>query len=79
MPYQCKSDRRKQLFDRDYLKILKANKIDFETIANNEALLITDNSYEKLKYDWSKFPIKKLELTEHEKKLKEMVQSRKNS
>ena len=61
-----------------YLKILKTNNIDFETIANNEALLITDNTYKKLKYDWSKFPIKKLELTEHEKKLKEMVQSRKN-
>jgi len=59
-----------------YLKILKANKIDFETIGNNEALLITDNSYKKLRYDWSKFPIKKLELTENEKKLKEMVKSR---
>ena len=61
-----------------YLKILKANKIDFETIANNEALLITDNNYKKLKYDWSKFPIKELELTEHEKKLKEMIQCQKN-
>ena len=62
----------------NYLKILKANKIDFETIANNEALLIIDNSYKKLKYDWSKFPIRKLELTAHEKELKGLMKSKKD-
>lgn len=61
-----------------YLKILKANKVDYETIANNEALLIEGNKYKKFKYDWSNFPIKQIELTEHEKKLKELIKSRKN-
>jgi len=61
----------------DYSKtidILKNKNIDYETIGNNEALLITDDEYEKIVYDWSKFPIRELELTEHEKKLKEKVQ-----
>ena len=61
-----------------YLKILKTNKVDYETIANNEALLIEGNKYKKLKYDWSKFPIKQIELTEHEKKLKELVKAKEN-
>ena len=61
----------------DYLKtieILKSKNIDYETIGNNEALLIRDNEYDKIVYDLSKFPVKELELTEHEKKLKEKVQ-----
>ena len=61
----------------DYLKtieVLKSKDIDYETIGNNEALLIIDNKYKKIVYDWSKFPIRKLELTDHEKRLKEEVQ-----
>lgn len=61
---------------KDYLKtisILNKNKINYETISNNEALLVENENYRKLSYDWSKFPIKKLELTEHEKELQKKV------
>ena len=61
----------------DYLKtveLLKSKNIEYETIGNNEALLVNDNKYEKISYDWSKFPIREVELTEYEKKLKEKVQ-----
>lgn len=56
----------------DYLKtieLLNKENIDYETIGNNESLLVNDNEYKKIVYDWSEFPIRKLELTEHEKKL----------
>lgn len=61
---------------KDYLRtieILNNKNIDYETIGNNEALIVNDESYKKIIYDWSKFPIRELELTEHEKKLKEKV------
>lgn len=61
---------------QDYLKtidILKNKNIDYETIGNNEALLVINNKYKKIIYDWSKFPVMELELTEHEKKLKAKV------
>ena len=55
------------------IDILKNKNIDYETIGNNEALLVIDNEYKKIVYDWSRFPIKELELSEHEKKLKAKV------
>lgn len=60
------------------IKVLKRHNIDYETIANNEAILIEDNHYKKIKYDWSKFPIREIQLTEQEKKLKELVMSKQN-
>lgn len=56
------------------IEILKNNNIAYETIGNNEALLVNGKTYKKIIYDWSKFPIRELELTEHEKKLKSKVQ-----
>lgn len=58
------------------INILKNKNIDYETIGNNEALLVMDNEYKKIIYDWSKFPIKELELTEHEKKLQAKVKQK---
>ena len=63
----------------DYLKTiehLKNKSIDYETIGNNEALLVLDDEYKKIIYDWSNFPIKELELTEHEKKLQAKVKQK---
>ena len=56
-----------------YLRILKKAQIDYVTIANNEAILIENGTFKKLKYDWSKWPIKQIQLTEQEMKLKEKV------
>ena len=63
-------------FVSDYLKtiaLLDESNIEYETIGNNEALLIKDDNYEKISYDWSKFPIKEVELSEYEKKLQNQI------
>ena len=56
----------------DMIETLKRNNVDFETIGNNEALMINEK-IEKLVYDWSNIPIIESELSKHEKELLEIT------
>ena len=63
----------------DYIKTIKNlndKNIDYETIGNNEALLVINDNYKKIVYDCSNFPVKELKLTEQEKKLQTKVKEK---
>jgi peptidase E len=61
----------------DKVEVLKRNNVEFDTIANNEAIFVINDKIEKLKYDWSNLPIIESKLTNHEKELLKITKKKK--